>query len=424
MDSSADLNPQSNAGPTFVPYFATTWSALKGLYIALFYWDKRGDLMRFKAGIIGLVALIYFYPTAARSATDPVPVGRWEIVHTTGDNAAQTNYYPGTFSTFLRPDGTGYTYGTFSDSLCVLDVETYNLVPSWTALDANTFQITIAVNNLGLGPNFSFIYTGVFSATTSVPGSSGVSIQAISGTYYAVGDASACSNTTKGSPGNFVATFLPTISDGSAVGSLDSFTADNGSAFDSTVNATITFGMPPALGQLAGTVALSPDAMFHQNACFATTDGATDPLAINSGKSSQSGIFEYMFADGFDPYGVPTTLFLNSFSANLYVTSHNTDPSAAQITSTEWAVAAAIGEDNPNAGPTGVNSDGTNSTMVMFYGVIGGVCSGAGGVDAPFHFISGKPISHRPKPIWHHRFREPHHQSERKFEQHQSERSL
>ena len=127
---------------------------------------------------------------------------------------------------------------------------------------------------------------------------------------------------------------------------------------------------------------------------------------------------------GFDPYGVPTTLFLNSFPANLYVTSHNTDPSAAQITSTEWAIAAAIGEDNPNAGPTGVNSDGTNSTMVMFYGVIGGVCSGAGGVDAPFHFISGKPISHRPKPIWHHRFREPHHQSERKFEQHQSERSL
>jgi hypothetical protein len=78
------------------------------------------------------------------------------------------------------------------------------------------------------------------------------------------------------------------------------------------------------------------------------------------------------------------------------------------MTSTEWAVSAAIGEDNPSAGPTGVNSDGTNSTMVMFYGVIGGVCSGAGGVDAPFHFISGKPISHRPKPIWHHRFREPH----------------
>jgi hypothetical protein len=187
------------------------------------------------------------------------------------------------------------------------------------------------------------------------------------------------------------------------------------------VNATITFGMPPALGQLAGTVALSPDAMFHQNTCFAATNGVTDPLTLNSGKSFQSGIFEYMFADGFDPYGVPTTLFLNSFSANLYVTNANTDPNAAQITTTEWGIPAAIGEDNPNAGPTGVSSDGTNSTMVMFYGVIGGVCSGAGGVDAPFHFKSGKPVSHPPKPIWHHRFREPRDQSEQKYGQHRQQ---
>ncbi|HWZ24015.1 MAG TPA: hypothetical protein VN037_01950 [Verrucomicrobiae bacterium] len=380
--------------------------------------------MRLKAGIIALVALIYFYPTSARAA-DPIPVGRWEIVHTTGDNTAQSAYGPGNFSTFLRPDGTGYTYGTFSDSsLCVRDSETFNQVPSWIQLGANTYQITIAVNNLGQGPNFSFIYTGVFSATTSVPGSSGLSIPAITGTYYAVGDASACSITTIDSPGNFVATFLPTISDGSAAGSLDAYSADNGSAFDSTVNTTITFSTPPALGQLAGTVALSPDPTFHLNPCFAATNGVTDPLTLNSGKSSQSGIFEYMFADGLDPYGVPTTLFLNSFSANLYVTGTNTDPTAAQITTTEWAVSAAIGEDNPNAGPTGVNSDGTNSTMVMFYGVIGGVCSGAGGVDAPFHFKSGNPVSHWPKPIWHHRNRAPHNQSQGKFEQHQPGQSL
>ena len=372
--------------------------------------------MKFKAGIIGLLVLISFYPTAAR-ATDPIPVGRWEIVHITGDSSAQTNYYPGSFSTFLRPDGTGYTYGTFSDSLCVLDVENNNLVPSWTTLDGNTFQITIAVNNLGLGPNFSFIYTGVFSATTLVPGSGGVSIPAISGTYYAVGDVSACSVTTIESPGHFVATFLPTISAGSTAGSLDAYSADNGSAFDSTVNTTITFSTPPALGQMAGTVALSPGPTFNQNPCFASTGDVTIPLTLNSSKSIQSGVFEYMFADGFDPYGVPTTLFLNSFSANLYDMSPNTDPNAAQITTTEWAIPAAIGEDNPNAGPTGVSSDGTNSTMVMFYGVIGGVCSGAGGVDAPFHFLSGKPVSHPSKPISHHRFREPRDQSEQKHGQ-------
>jgi hypothetical protein len=371
-------------------------------------------MMKFKAGIIGLLVLISFYPTAAR-ATDLVPVGRWEIVHISGDNAAQTAYGHGSFSTFLRPDGTGYTYGTFSDSsLCVLDSETFNQVPSWILTGANTFQITIAVNNLGQGPNFSFIYTGVFSATTPVPGSSGVSIRAITGTYYAVGNASACSITTKDSPGSFVATFLPTISDGSTAGSLDSSSADNGSAFDSTVNATITFSTPPALGQLAGTVALSPDPTFHLNPCFAATNGVTHPLTLNSGKSAQSGVFEDMFADGFDPYGVPTTLVLNSYSANLYVTSLNTDPSAAQISTTESAIPAAIGEDNANAGPTGVSSDGTNSTMVMFYGVIGGVCGGAGGVDAPFHFLSGKPVSHPSKPISHHRFREPRDQSGQK----------
>jgi hypothetical protein len=377
--------------------------------------------MNFKAGIIGLLVLISFYPTAAR-ATDP-PVGRWEIVHITGDSTAQTNYYPGSFSTFLRPDGTGYTYGTFSDSMCVLDVENNNLVPSWTALGGNTFQITIAVDNLGLGPNVSFIYKGVFSATTPVPGSGGVTIPAISGTYYGVGDVSACSTTTIASPGLFVATFLPTISDGSTAGSLDANSADNGSAFDSTVNTTITFSTPPALGQMAGTVALSPGPTFNLNPCFASTRGVTIPLTLNSSESLQSGIFEYMFADGFDPSGIPTTLYLNSFSANLYGTSQNTNPnpSAAQITSTEWAVSAAIGEDNPSAGPTGVNSDGTNSTMVMFYGVIGGVCGGAGGVDAPFHFLSGKPVSHPSKPISHHRFREPRDQSGQKYEQHRQQ---
>jgi hypothetical protein len=101
-----------------------------------------------------------------------------------------------------------------------------------------------------------------------------------------------------------------------------------------------------------------------------------------------------MFAEGFDPHGVPTKLFLNGFSANLYTTIINTDPNAIQITSTEWAVYAAIGEDNPSALllTAGVSNDGTNSVIVILYGVIGGTCDGAGGVDAPFHFLSGQPL--------------------------------
>ena len=102
-----------------------------------------------------------------------------------------------------------------------------------------------------------------------------------------------------------------------------------------------------------------------------------------------------MFAEGFDPQGIPTTLFLNGFSASLYTTSSNSDRNATQITSTEWAAAAAIGEDNPAAGAAGVSNDGTNTVIVALYGVLGGACNNAGGVDAPFYFLSGTPIVHK-----------------------------
>ena len=321
-------------------------------------------------------------------------VGRWEIVHTSGDNSAQTAAYPGGFSTFLTGDLRGNTFGTFTDSLCVVDAENSNIVPTWVALGGNVFQITIAVDNLGLGNgNFSFIYNGTYDFHTAVPGNLSESIPAISGTYSSVGDVSACSAST----GIFIATFLPTISSGAATGSLDGFTADHGSAFDATVSATITFSAPPAPGQIAGTVSLASNPTFNNTPCFATTSGVVNPLTINPIRSNQSGTSEYMFAEGFDPQGIPTTLFLNGFSANLYTTSNNTDRNATQITSTEWAAAAAIGEDNPAAAPAGVSNDGRNSTVVALYGVLGGACNNAGGVDAPFYFLSGTPIVHKHK---------------------------
>jgi hypothetical protein len=342
--------------------------------------------------LTGAVTLDSNAITAAASGT-----GRWEIVHTTGNSDAQTAAYPGGFSTFLTADGAGNTFGTSSDSLCVIDAENFNIVPTWVALGGNVFQITMTVDNLGRGPNFSFIYTGTYDFHTVVPGNPSTSIPAITGTYSAVGDVSACSTATPGSPGNFVATFLPTISSGTASGTLDGFTADHGFAFDSPVSATITFSPPPAPGQIAGTISLASNPTFNLIGCFATTGTTVNPLIINANSSSQSGTFEYMFAEGFDPQGIPTALFLNGFSANLYTTNTNTDPNAIQITSTEWAVAAAIGEDNPAAGVTGVNNDGTNTAMVVLYGVLGGACNRAGGVDAPFHFLSGTPIVHKHK---------------------------
>jgi hypothetical protein len=342
--------------------------------------------------LTGAVTLDTNAITAAASG-----VGRWEIVHTSGDNSAQTALYPGGFSTFLGADGTGNTYGTFAGSLCVIDAEQFNVAPTWVALGGNIFQFTITVDNLGLGPNFSFIYNGAFDFHTAVPGNTSLSIPAITGTYYATGDVSACSLATQGSPGNFVATFLPTISSGTGSGSLDGFNADNGSSFDATVSATITFGAPPAPGQIAGTVSLGSNPTFHNVGCFATTNGVVTPLTINPNKSSQSGVSEYMFAEGLDPQGIPTTLFLNGFSANQYVAATNTNRNAIGITATDWVVAAAIGEDNPAAGVTGVSNDGTNRVIVVLYGVLGGVCNNAGGVDAPFHFLSGTPIVHKHK---------------------------
>jgi hypothetical protein len=316
-----------------------------------------------------------------------------EIVHMSGDSSAQTALYPGGFSTFLRADGTADTYGTSANSICVIDAESFNVVPTWVGLGGNNFQITIAVDNLGAAPNFSFIYTGTY-ALIPIPGDASVSIPAITGTYCPVGDASACSNATQSSPGDFVATFLPTISSGSSSGSLDGFATDGGLPFDSTVNATPTFSAPPVPGQIAGTVSLASNPTFNGSACFATTSGVVNPLTINPDLSTQSGILESIYAEGLDPQGVPTTLVLNGFSANLYTTDTNTNPYADQITSTEWAVAAAIGEDDPTVGTTGVANDGTNSVMVQFYGVLGGACDSAGGADAPFHFISGKPFVH------------------------------
>jgi len=337
--------------------------------------------------LTGAVTLDTNAITAAASG-----VGRWEIVHTNGDNSAQAAAYPGGFSTFLTGDLLGNTFGTFTDSLCVVDAENSNIVPTWVALGGNVFQITIAVDNLGMGNgNFSFIYNGTYDFHTAVTGNPPESIPAISGTYSSVGNVSACSAST----GTFIATFLPTISSGSATGSLDTFTDDHGSAFDSSVGATITFSAPPASGQIAGTVSLASNPRFNTIPCFATTSGVVNPLTINPTRSNQSGTSEYMFAEGLDPQGIPTTLFLNGFSASLYTTSSNSDRNATQITSTEWAAAAAIGEDNPAAGAAGVSNDGTNTVIVALYGVLGGACNNAGGVDAPFYFLSGTPIVHK-----------------------------
>lgn len=350
-----------------------------------------------RLGLIPLLALLAF--PAQTEDTCPTPVGRWEIVHTSGDNTAQTSVFPGGFSVYLDADGTGYTYGTFAQSFCVVDAETNNVVPTWTALGDNRFQITIAINNLGQGPNLSFVYTGTYNAETPVPGDPSLLITTITGTYYPVGDASLCSFATQASPGNFVATFLPTISSGSASGTLDAFTADHTSGFDSAVNATVSFTTPPLGGQIAGTVSLSSNPSFTGNACFATTNGAVNPLTINPNRSSQSGVAEYIFAEGVDPFGVPTTLFLNGFSANLYSTSNNTDPYAIQIGVTDWAVEAALGDDNPAAGAVGVRYDGSNTDIVMLYGVIGGACDGAGGVDSAFRYVPERPGFGKKKPV-------------------------
>ena len=171
--------------------------------------------MKFAIGT-AMLTMMFLVPQISDAQ---VPVGRWEIVHTSGDNSAQTALYPGSFSVFLLAGGTGYTYGSFSSSLCVVDAQTFNIVPTWALLPGFTdvFTITITVDNLGLGPNVTFTYTGRYDPLTPVPGNPSQLIPAITGTYFVTGDASACSVATSPvTAGHFVATLLPTISSGSA----------------------------------------------------------------------------------------------------------------------------------------------------------------------------------------------------------------
>jgi hypothetical protein len=348
--------------------------------------------MRFKLGVV-LSLAAFLLPAIVQAQ---VPVGRWEIVHLTGDSSAQTALYPGGFSTYLNGDGTGSTYGTFANSICVVDDAGFNVVPTWTSGGAGVYTITITVDNLGAAPNFSFVYTGTY-AMTPIPGDTSVSIPTITGTYYpATGDASACSSATQSSPGNFVATFLPTLSSGYAQGALDSSDTGGGTPFNSSVTATVTFSAPTSPGGISGVVTLDSNPTFGgaSNACFATTAGVVNPLTINASTSAQSGIIEQIYAQGYDPQGNPTTLVLDGYSANIYNTTDNTDPTANPLTTNEWAAGAAIGEDNPAVTPDGVSQDGTNGIMVLFYGVIGGACDSAGGADSPFHLLAGKPVRH------------------------------
>lgn len=352
--------------------------------------------MKMKLAVFVVLVFLGF-PRSMRAESSPM-VGRWEIVHLSGDSSAQDGF-PGSFSVYLNADGTGYNYASLTSSACALDPANNTITANWVALGGNQFQITISVNNSGEGPNFSFIYTGTFNASTPIPGAPSITIPAIAGTYYPVGDVSACNTTSQTAPGNFVATFLPTITSGTAGGGLDGYSAVSGEAFDSTVNATITFTTPPVPGQIAGTVSLSPNPTFNGKSCFATTGETVTPLTIDPNLSYQAGVFEYMFAEGLDPYGAPTTLVLESSSVNLYAAASETSPLAAQVTSNEWAVFAAIGEDNPAVGPSGVKNDGTNNNIMVLYGVMGGVCNNAGGVDSPFHFVSGKSIKHKPRHV-------------------------
>ena len=352
--------------------------------------------MKFKLGAIVLFA-ISAIPATSRAQ---VPAGRWEIVHTSGDSAAQTDLYPGGFSTYLYSNGTGNANATEANSICVVEGSGSNVVPSWTSVLGETFTITITVDNLGLGPNVTFVYTGTYNPITPVTGDVLLEIPTISGTYYATGDASACSTATQTSPGAFVATFLPDLSSGASSGSLDATEAENGSPFDASVNTTINFTAPATAGQIAGTVSLGANPMFGGQGCFAGGGSVPNPLTIDSSWSNQAGILNTIYAQGFDPQGNPTTLVLQGYSANLYTPTTNTDATANQITSTEWAAGAAIGEDDPDTGGTqgigtqGVANDGKNNVLVEYYNVVGGICDGAGGSDAPFHFLSGVPVPH------------------------------
>jgi len=331
--------------------------------------------MKITVKILGLMLLAVLAPRIASSATT-TPQGRWEFVNISGDNTSQYNPntnpdtgYPGAFSTYLTANGGGLTKNT-TDSLICDQFSNGNVTPSWTLQANGQYKVTFTVTGNPTG-TFQFIYTGTYTTSYKQDGkgNSSVTLTVMYGNYTTTGKVNACNY----GSGQFVATYFPDLPLTTFKGTLDG--ADGSPAADQTSISTSLNLATAAQGSLAGTIDLGT-MTYKGKACFVPVS-ASHTLNINASLSSESGMFVTFYAT--DKNGVQ--LLLAAFSANL--TTDMSDPNGIPSGALN-AVGAAVGEDDPNGGNSGISNDGTNNDLVVYYGITGGPCDGVGGGDAPF----------------------------------------
>jgi hypothetical protein len=332
------------------------------------------------------------YPTVPSSSNIN---GRWEYVHITGDAGEQAEMYQGGYSTILTQNGstvTGSTAFTTSDNLaelsCCSDVITGTInTTGFPFNQTTTVKVTfdVAANSSPGQPHFQEIYTGTLNVPSNpctTDSSSSCNPTTITGTYTSTAGSAytICAPTSHDADCKFTATWFPAFKNSSYSGGFDG--PDDGTG-PSNVPVNFTLTTTTDNSTITGTLTAG---LFAGKACFdgtVTLQPVTNPEIIgtigyppNTDPPYAAGVGGYLF--GMDKNGVQ--LWVNWYSTN-----PNGDP-------------AAVGEMQYAGFPiTQTADDGTNITIIAFYGITGGVCDGYGGGDAPFVLQGQKPAPRQPR---------------------------
>jgi len=323
-------------------------------------------MKKFASFVVLTLALLIATSVSAQTA----PTGRWEFAVTSGDTAYQLdNMGQTSFSTYLTLSGstlTGNSQETTNTSLaemsCCNDTVTGTYVTT-KGVTSVTVTFSIPANRSTGQAAFNYVFTGTYNAKPSNSGG-----PTITGTYTTT------AGSTYSDGGNFTATWFPNFptTPEEFTGSLDGPDFGSGAT---DVATTIYLGTNSS-NDLIGTVSVPGMTNANGIACFAGT------LTIETVKNA-------LISDvGGAPEGVGVP-FASGVGINIFAQ----DSAGTQIWLTGYAAkpnndSAAVGENfltNTDTGSSETTYNGTNSNIILYYGISGGPCDGLGGGDAPFH---------------------------------------
>jgi hypothetical protein len=328
---------------------------------------SKEEVMK-KFASFALLTLALLVASSAQAQT--APTGRWEFAVTSGDTTYQLeNMGQTSFSTYLTLSGTtltGNSQETTNTSLAELACCNDTVSGSYTTVkNVTTVTVTFAIPaNRSTGQAaFNYVFTGTYNANPSNSGG-----PTITGTYTTT------AGTTFSDGGNFTATWFPNFpsTPEKFTGSLDG--PDTGSG--STDVATTIYLGTNSSNDLIGSVSVPGMTNASGVACFAGT--LTIQTVNNSQVKDMGGATNGVgipFASG-----VGINIFAqDSVGTQIWLTGYSAKPNNDS---------AAVGENylsNTDTGSTETTDNGTNTNIILYYGISGGPCDGLGGGDAPFH---------------------------------------